>query len=128
MPPKQSFTTSADRSGAPSEVSYPRSDWLKTILPSRDEYKLLASAADYGVGGSCDEAVDTAELERRRRCRLSKKIIELDRLRWAKEHGYFVRLLEMPRIGPLYPKRELLLGAREGSPAAEKLLQLSIVV
>ena len=132
--------TSAERSAAPpTVVSYPRSAWLGKVLPCQDDYKLLAAAADYGVGvgggdgdgnSNCDGngEVDERELARRKRCRLSKKIIEIDRLQWAKENGYCVRLLEMPRIGPLYPKRELLLGAKEGSFAASKLSQLPTVV
>lgn len=120
--------TSAERSGAPTVVSYPRSTWLSEALPNPGDYRLLAAAADYGVGNSSNEQVDEHELARRKRCKLSKKIIEIDRLQWAKENGYCIRLLEMPRIGPLYPKRELLLGAMEGSHAALKLLQLPAVV
>jgi SAM-dependent methyltransferase len=133
MLPK-TFLTSAERSAAPpTVVSYPRSAWLGKALPYQDDYKLLAAAADYGVGGDSNSAgnkgeVDERELARRKRCRLSKKIIEIDRLQWAKENGYCIRLLEMPRIGPLYPKRELLLGAKEGSFAASKLSQLPTVV
>lgn len=127
MPPKK-ILTSTERSAAPSVVSYPRSAWLKNALPNQDDYRLLAAAADYSVGNSeCDEKVDDWELARRKRCRLSKKAIEIDRLQWAKENGYYVRLLEMPRIGPLYPKRELLLGAKEGSRAALKLSQLPTI-
>ncbi len=113
--------SSAQRSAAPDAVTYPRSSWLRDIV-SQDDYKLLAAAADYGVGNS--QVDDERERARRQRCKLSKKIIEMDRLQWAKEHGYCIRLLEMPRIGPLYPKRELLLGAKEGSSAAILLSRL----
>ena len=123
MPPR----TSAQRSAAPSVVSYPRSAWLRRTLAHPDDFQLLAAAADYGVGNTNDQEVDDLELARRKRCRLSKKVIEIDRLQWAKEHGYYIRLLEMPRIGPLYPKRELLLGAKEGSRAALALSRLPTV-
>jgi len=116
--------TSAERSAAPTVVKYPRSAWLTEGLTGMEDYKLLAAAADYGVGNSSTEEVDNQELARRRRCKLSKKIIEIDRLQWAKEQGYSIHLFEMPRIGPLYPKREILLGAKKGSRAALKLSKL----
>ena len=126
MPPT-SLLTSVERSAAPTTVSYPRSIWLNKALLSFEDYQLLAAAADYGVptDSKVDGVVDEQDLARRRRCKISKKIIEIDRLQWAKENGYYIRLLEMPRIGPLYPKRELLLGAREESHAALKLSQLA---
>ena len=124
---KMPSLTSAQRSAAPQAVTYPRSAWLRTVLPSEDDYKMLASAADYGVGNSSCNEVDHLEMARRKRCKLSKKIIETDRLQWAEENGYCIRLLEMPRIGPLYPKRELLLGAKEGSREASILRQLPTI-
>lgn len=87
---------------------------------------MLAAAADYGVGSSKEE-VDEQELARRRRCRTAKQIVEIDRLQWAKERGYYIRMMEMPRIGPLYPKRELLLGAKIGSSAASRISQLPTI-
>ena len=39
----------------------------------------------------------------------------------AKEQGYVVRMVELPRIGPLYNKRELLLGAKKGTEVATRL-------
>ena len=130
MPPIQ-VLSSSERSGAPSAmISYPRSTWLNEAV-SFEEYQMLAAAADYGVGGESnkeiEEAINEQEVARRRRCKISKKIIEIDRLQWAKEHGYYIRLLELPRIGPLYPKRELLLGAKEGSTAAIRISQLPTV-
>jgi SAM-dependent methyltransferase len=130
MPPIQ-VLSSAERSGAPSAmISYPRSSWLNEAV-SLEEYQMLAAAADYGVGGESskekEEVVDEQEVARRRRCKISKKIIEIDRLQWAKENGYYIRLLDIPRIGPLYPKRELLLGAKEGSIAALRISQLPTV-
>ena len=114
---------SNERSAAPEEITYPRSEWLIGAV-SYSSYTLLSSAADYGVGNSAD-AENNEEQERRRRCKLSKRIVEMDRLQWAKERGYHVRLVELPRIGPLYPKRELLLGAKIGSIAATKIAQLA---
>jgi len=113
--------SSAQRGAAPQAVTYPRSTWLQKML-SQDDYKLLASAADYGVGSTVES--NPQEVARRERCKLSKTIIEYDRLQWAKQNGYAIRMLEMPRIGPLYPKREFLLGAKEGSRAAMLLSQL----
>ena len=109
------------RRGAPKEIEYPRSNWLRSAVPLMDDFRLLASAADYGVNGSSDEA---QELVRRQRCQSAKRIVEADRLEWARERGYYVRMLELPRIGPHYPKRELLLGAKEGSAAARRIHHL----
>ena len=92
---------------------------------SYSSYTLLSSAADYGVAGNSADAENNEEQERRRRWKLSKRIVEMDRLQWAKERGYHVRLVELPRIGPFYPKRELLLGAKIGSIAATKIAQLA---
>ena len=113
-PPPEPFK----RRGAPKEIKYPRSSWLQNAVPLIEDFRLLASAADYGVNGSSDEI---QELVRRQRCQSAKRIVEADRLEWARERGYCVRMLELPRIGPHYPKRELLLGAKEGSPAARRI-------
>jgi SAM-dependent methyltransferase len=112
------------RSAAPDEITYPRSEWLIGAV-SYSSYQLLSSAADYGVIYTADAEQNANEQKRRRRCKLSKRIVEMDRLQWAKENGYHVRLVELPRIGPLYPKRELLLGAKIGSNAATKIAQLA---
>eukprot|EP00977_Amphora_coffeiformis_P016323 scaffold5017_cov171-Amphora_coffeaeformis.AAC.12 len=109
-----------------------------TIL---DNYELLASAADYGVN-FCDHTTTAplsfgqyvtqqesplmvGEMARRKRCQDAKRIIEMDRLQYAVETGgYQVRLMELPRLGFDYPKRQLLLGAPAGSPGAERMMQL----
>ena len=108
------------------EISYPRSARLANAI-SFSDYQLLAAAADYGVGGSND-ADDVQELERRNRCRAAKQIVETDRLLWAKEMGYDVRMVELPRIGPRYPKRELLLGAKGNSAVAYKISRLGTTI
>jgi Methyltransferase domain len=106
-------------------ISYPRSKWLLEIV-SPENYRLLASAADYGVRSSCSGESDVDEFKRWRRSRQAKTIIEIDRLQWAFEHGYYVRILELPRLGPLYSKREVLLGAIQGSPAAIRISKLPV--
>mmetsp|Transcript_35235 Transcript_35235/g.63411 ORF Transcript_35235/g.63411 Transcript_35235/m.63411 type:complete len:565 (-) Transcript_35235:214-1908(-) len=112
---------SVDRSAAPSEISYPRSELLNDII-SVEEYQLLAAAADYGTATNPNTNHDTLEERNRtQRCRKAKTIVELDRLQWAKEQGYVVRMVELPRIGPLYNKRELLLGAKKGTEVATRL-------
>jgi SAM-dependent methyltransferase len=119
MPSLESGTRSGSRR---TEISFPRSVWLcQTVTPN--EYELLAAAADYGGSNS---VLDSNEFDRRQRCREAKQIVELDRLQWAQEHGYYVRMLELPRIGPLYSKRELLLGAKEGSEAASRIKSLPV--
>jgi SAM-dependent methyltransferase len=104
-------------------ISYPRSRWLQKNVRDDDDYELLAAAADYGVLYDA-QLVDRFESERRQRCRLAKRVVEIDRLEWAREEGYEVRLLELPRIGSLYPKRELLLGAVAGSEIAQNICRL----
>ena len=125
VPGRMPNLSPGERSAAPPEISYPRSMWLNRAV-SLEEYQMLAAAADYGVGSSKEE-VDEQELARRRRCRTAKQIVEIDRLQWAKEKGYYIRMMEMPRIGPLYPKRELLLGAKIGSSAASRISQLPTI-
>ena len=125
VPGRMPNLSPGERSAAPPEISYPRSTWLNRAV-SLEEYQMLAAAADYGVGSSKEE-VDEQELARRRRCRTAKQIVEIDRLQWAKEKGYYIRMMEMPRIGPLYPKRELLLGAKIGSSAASRISQLPTI-
>jgi SAM-dependent methyltransferase len=115
--------SNVNKSGAPVDFSYPRSAWLTAALKdSLESYQLLTRAADYGVVG--DLQVDEEEIARRVRCRKAKQIVETDRLLWAKQEGYYVRMLELPRIGPSYPKRELLLGAKKGTKAAFRISQL----
>jgi hypothetical protein len=106
------------------DFSYPRSRWLQQAVTT-DEYQLLAKSADYGV--VYDKNADAEEMKRRERCRMAKRVVEMDRLEWAREHGYEVQLVELPRIGQLYPKRELLLGAPKGSHSAERIKQLQNV-
>lgn len=91
-----------------------------------------------------------AENARRQRCQRAKRIVEMDRLQWVVENqlsyyfflcvanttsttttntncgGYTVRLLELPRLGPAYPKRQLLLGAPLGTLAAVAIGRLPI--
>ena len=122
MPGRMPSLTSGDRSAAPPEISYPRSVWLNDML-SFNDYQLLAAAADYGVGGR-EQDDDAQELARRERCSTAKQIVETDRLEWAQEKGYYVRMVELPRIGPIYPKRELLLGAKKGSSQAIRISRL----
>jgi hypothetical protein len=117
--------------------TYPRSQWLQQAVTA-EEYQLLAKAADYGVVYNHDDETDDRttttptktqtteqEVQRRQRCRRAKRVVERDRLAWAAQQGYAVRLLELPRIGPLYPKRELLVGAPCDSPAAARMFALA---
>jgi len=102
-------------------LSYPRSQRLSMRI-KRSEYQLLAAAADYGV--SPTQEVPDDERDRQSRGRRAKQLVELDRLEWAKELDYDVRMVELPRLGPWYPKRELLLGAKKGTIAAYQLANL----
>jgi SAM-dependent methyltransferase len=125
--PKLPLAFPTQRASAPTgTVSYPRSRlFMKLIAP--ESYRLLASAADYGVRSRSTTESDVDEWKRWRRSRQAKKIIEIDRLQWAFEQGYYVRILELPRIGPLYSKREVLLGALQGSTAAIRISKLAVL-
>ncbi|KAH8096439.1 methyltransferase [Aureococcus anophagefferens] len=109
--------TSAQRAARPSNVEYPRSRWLASELEDASEWGVLAAAADYGVGADDDD--DVARVQRR-----AKRVVETDRLAYAAERGSVVRLLDLPADDPRYPKRELLLGAPRGSPAAAAIANL----
>ena len=124
---------SRSRDAAPEAGMYPRSQWLRRALAADGAdaaagHALLAAAADYGValGAGDGSAGRTPEAERARVAlqRHAKAVVELDRLERAREAGYAVRLLELPRLGATYPKRELLLGAPRGSRAAEAIAAL----
>ena len=112
-------------------ITYPRSKWFQLNDFSYDQYRIIASAADYGVrqtqqpsSSSMDDTDAKDEMCRYQRQRRAKRMIEIDRLQYAYEQGYEVRLLELPRIGPLYTKRELLIGAVRNTPAAERLTNM----
>lgn len=109
---------SSQRSGAPVRITYPRSKELETFCLEHsllNDYPLIMTAADYSVGEK-----DQNHLVNQKRGKMSKHIVDLDRLKWAEERGYYVRIMNIPRLG-IYPKKELLLGARRGSKAAERL-------
>jgi hypothetical protein len=124
LPPLDDDTGSAATTATVTDnFTYPRSQWLQQAVTA-EEYQLLAKAADYGVVTNVDNDDATEqEVQRRQRCRRAKRVVEGDRLAWAVQHDYAVRLLELPRIGPLYPKRELLVGAPRDSGAASRMLQ-----
>ena len=110
-------SANAFRAGRPASVAYPRSAWLRGRLGADGAYADLAAAADFGT--SRGDPADVADLQRR-----AKRLVEYDRLAYAEERGYFTRLLDIPTDDPRYPKRELLLGAPAGSPAALALAAL----
>ena len=138
--PKLPLTMPTQRASTPMGIiTYPRSKWFQQHEVSYDQYRLIAAAADYGVRqkkplrsppsnsiATTTDANDTEEMRRYQRQRRAKRLIEIDRLQYAHEQGYEVRLLELPRIGPLYTKRELLIGALRNTPAAEKVAALPV--
>lgn len=121
FPPLPPLSPIMNQSTAPANpIRYPRSVWLQNQI-TLDEYHLLAAAAD--TGGPRNDDNDE---KRWRRGRMAKQIVEMDRLQWAREYGYYTRMLELPRIGPVYCKRELLLGALRDSPAAHRIANLAV--
>jgi len=108
---------SFQRSGATSEITYPRSKWLNDVLNSNDadaEYAILAKVADVGLGPQTPS-------QQRGHQRRAKHIVELDRLAYSssREYGYETGLVRVRRHDPtVYGKGEMLLGAKGGSVAA----------
>ena len=120
--PNQMPATS-QRSGTPEGISYPRSRFLQNMVQDED-YHLILSAADYSAGNTNGSVADK-EVEHQQRGKAAKSIVETDRLQWAEEPGYFVKMVEIPRLGGLYPKHELLLGAKTGTLTASRISRLS---
>lgn len=115
-------TMSAQRSGTPDSITYPRSSILQEIVGDED-YNLILSAADYSASERSDINSDK-EMKHINRGKLAKNLVETDRLMWADERNYTIRLLEIPRLGEFYPKRQILLGAKAGSGCADRILKL----
>jgi hypothetical protein len=130
---------SSQRSAAPADICYPRSQWLRSNLVAVEQeslnfdddsstnnnayspeeyYEVLARTADVGLGPQ-------TPLEQRTHQRLAKYAIELDRLLAAQEqHDYHVQLFRL-RDHDDYGKSELLLGAPAGSFAAKAIAYLA---
>lgn len=118
--------SSFQRSGASRDISYPRSNWLKskllksTLAISTDEqYNILAKVADVGLGPQTPSQQRSAQNR-------AKKVVEIDRLLSASENEeYYVQLMILPDHDPLvYGKGDLLLGAKEGSAEANAMRSL----
>ena len=120
------LSASFQRSGATSDIVYPRSNWLRNKLHDGDalaamsleeKYTILAKTADVGLG---PQIPSQQRLQQSR----AKKIVELDRLMAASEgYGYDVRLMRISGHDPLvYGKGELLIG---GKDVADVLLTLA---
>jgi len=120
-------------------ISYPRSEAVMSCFLTEnyhddstseklciDDYSLILTAADYSSTGDKNESDQLTDEQKahERRGRLSKLIVETDRLVWAEEHGYIIRMMQIPQLGNSYPKKELLLGAKKGTLAAEEISRL----
>eukprot|EP00811_Abedinium_folium_P029170 NODE_4572_length_1874_cov_5.365770.p1 GENE.NODE_4572_length_1874_cov_5.365770~~NODE_4572_length_1874_cov_5.365770.p1 ORF type:complete len:309 (+),score=75.67 NODE_4572_length_1874_cov_5.365770:871-1797(+) len=92
----------------PAPVRYPRSALFGSVL-SLAQYKVLASAADFGHGADPSDRASGARL----RC---KSFLERDRLARAEEAGYRCCMLRM-RPASCTPKHDVLVGVPPGSRA-----------
>jgi Methyltransferase domain len=140
--PRYGPPTSAQRSGAPVEIVYPRSRWLRGELErqqavdaddghqeqqqqqqysqeSKDDinelYTRLAKTADVGLGPQ------TSPMQREHQA-WAKLIVEMDRLEYAREaYNYEIYLVKMPTLlnDENNGKMEILLGVPRGSVMAE---------
>ena len=108
------------RSGASTDIVYPRSSWLNLKLlkspfltTPEKQYTILAKTADVGLGPQ------TPSQQRQAQNR-AKKVVELDRLLSASENqDYYVCLMRLPDHDPVsYGKGDLLFGALRGSAEA----------
>ena len=100
-------STSFHRSGSPLHMTYPRSNWLKSCLPSIDAavdyYSQIAKVADVGLGPQ----TPTSQREHQR---LAKVIVELDRLAGVVErHEYSVGIFRIQDHDD-YGKSEIMIG------------------
>lgn len=112
---------SFQRSGASTDIQYPRSSWLKSKLQNsalsisiEEQYSMLAKVADVGLGPQ-------TPTQQRQSQNRAKKVVELDRLLSASENqNYDVRLMRLPDHDPVsYGKGDLLVGALAGSLEAD---------
>ena len=116
--------SSVERSSAPNNIIYPRSRIVDSYAGQLD-YSLIITAADYSAGNI--HFISSSELVKYRRGQIAKNIVDMDRLKWAEEQGYYIRMVEIPRLGQYYPKKQLLLGARKGTSIAAKLAALKTI-
>jgi len=108
-----------------SDLTYPRSTWLRNQLAESAQYSLLASAADFGFTPT--SFVSPEEWQRRERCRKAKTTVETDRLKWATETAdYCVHMFDITGLDESYAKRELLVGAPRNSLAAQSLANFAL--
>lgn len=99
-------STSFQRSGSPLEMTYPRSNWLQSCLPTLDSidyYSQIAKVADVGLGPQ-------TPVSQREHQRLAKVIVELDRLAGVVEqHDYSVGIFRIQDHDD-YGKSEIMVG------------------
>jgi len=123
--PTQQSSASFIRSGATTDINYPRSTWLRSRLVGQDgneyitmeeHYTTLAKVADVGLGPQTPS-------QQREHQRRAKHIVEMDRLKYAsEEHGYNVSLMRIEGHDPkVYGKGEILLGTKNELFAYETL-------
>jgi SAM-dependent methyltransferase len=98
-------SASFQRSGAPDDITYPRSSWLETYLdPSKNEYSILAKVADVGLGPQTP--VEQIAHQRRAKC-----IVELDRLLGiVEQYGSYEVAMHRIKDHDDYGKSEILVG------------------
>jgi uncharacterized UPF0146 family protein len=100
-------SASFQRSGSPSDMTYPRSHWLKSSSFSSsdddDPYSMIAKVADVGLGPQTPS-------DQREHQRLAKLVVELDRLVGVVEQHHYT--VEMYRIKDHddYGKSEIMVG------------------
>jgi len=110
---REDMKANGDANGArPDSVSYPRSKWLADRLTGDDSYADLASAADYGTSPA--DTVEARDLQRR-----AKRLVEADRLAYARERGYSTRLLDLPHGDASVGRRPSSLRFYEEDPGDE---------
>jgi hypothetical protein len=113
------------KSAAPVDITYPRSQWLHRELqgieetitsdnPSAAHYVTLAKVADVGLGPQ-------TPIEQIRHQRLAKYAVELDRLMDVVEsHNYVVQMFKLKHHEG-YGKTEIYIGVPKEHPAASRI-------
>ena len=98
---------------APDELAYPRSEWLTNFEISAEDYSTLVDADDPPAARASAMLGDGS---RTRLFRRARRILEEDRLRYAQERGYAIRLLRFE--GGDNPHTGILAGVKGAEGAA----------
>mmetsp|Transcript_16716 Transcript_16716/g.38151 ORF Transcript_16716/g.38151 Transcript_16716/m.38151 type:complete len:172 (-) Transcript_16716:42-557(-) len=97
------------------QVLHPRSSWMRALLPSHQEFALLARAADFS------HVEDAADASTRQLAVMCKEQVELDRSMAAQEHDYTTHLFKL-LLPELSTKNDVIVGVPASAQRSAELL------